>query len=260
MAPQEPSQGGGGFAELNAAIERTMAGLAGGGTAGPKPLGVPETYYAEVPTAGTTSPTAFLPLPEGAMGPPHAVVPPRYFEGHEFVPVGLSVEDMAELQRKMFDAGLYSPEEAKVARIGVWVEGFGATLNAYTRLLGFANAAGISADEALAQYKQRSEQFGQLPGGGTLTANPADIRAIANTAALRRRGREMDEQELAAFERAYRTTVEAEPELGVAPPDPTVFAEEQVARQDPEGVVDYRILQAQDEWFNAIKSPVGEAG
>lgn len=226
---------------------------AGGAGATVAPIGVPEGYAApaERRLIGVGPE-----LPPGVFGPGGFVdtpIPPRYFEGDEITPAGLSAEDIARLQRRMYGAGLFSETEAQTVRLGIWDA---ASVNAYTRLLGFANQTGLDDQAALAEYRERGETYGQLPGGGTLTANPADIRAVADAAALRVRGRKLDEQEMSAFQRAYHSTVE-QPGLGVAAPDPNVFATEQVEQMDPAGAVDYRILQAQDEWNQAIASPVG---
>lgn len=247
----EPSGG----PTLDEAIAQAFAQIQGGQAAVVHPIGVPDTYLAPAPERGTTAPLVYPDMPKGQLGPPAPMVAPQYFEGDEFTPAGLSVEDLAELQRRMFDAGLYNPAEAEVAKLGIWDD---SSRNAYTRLLGFANQTGLAAEAALGEYRSRTEAGG-FTGTGVLQENPANIRALAQQTALRRTGRQLDEQQLSAFERAYRSEVE-NPGLGVSAPDPAVFAEAQIGEQDPGGVVDYRILQAQNEWMSAIRSPVGETG
>lgn len=232
---------------LDQQIAALFQQLAGGAAAGPKPLGVPEGYAAPAPEGGTTAELFYPEMPKGQLGPPAPVVPAHYFEGDEATPGGLAVEDMAELQRKMLDAGLFTPAEAQAAKLGIWDA---SSVNAYTRLLGFANQTGLEAEAALNEYKHRVAQFGSTTGN--LPTNPTDIRSIARQAFLARRGRAPSTQEETAFEAAYHATID-NPDLGVAPPDPAAFASEQVETMDPQGVTDYRILQAQDEWSNAIK-------
>lgn len=136
----------------------------GGGSTGAvqSPLGVP--YYVTDPNTGqpligpngqpvrwgatVQSNETYVRRFGGETAKPPQYVLPRYFDGDQWIPASMPPDQLAGLQRRMVQAGLLKPGQAQ---LGVWDA---VSMDAYTRLLAFANASGLLAEQALDRWGQ----------------------------------------------------------------------------------------------------------
>ena len=193
---KHPQQSAGSLSQdpdVQAAWQAVAMAPGTGGTL--RPIGQTPTGYAEKPTAAREE---------------RNVV--RYFEGDERIPASLSSQQVAQIQRKLVQAGLLDDDFVG----NVWDT---ATETAYKSLLSYANATGLDKDDALMAYMAGQKmEIDPLTGkprarvgkGGTkrapLTiryANPQDIASTANEVAKRRLGRAFKPEELQQFVSAY---------------------------------------------------------
>jgi hypothetical protein len=170
-------------------------------------LGVPTGYAAEPATGGP--------------------VAPRYTEADLYRPESLGTEDKARLQQMLDRSGLY--QKGQKYRLGVWDE---SDIDAYTRLLAFANRGGYTDREALDRIGQLTpteydEMYGKgawarssgagLKGVAGPGAKPDkadagitnqrmsedDLRYLADRTARKSLGRSLTPDELGRFSGAY---------------------------------------------------------
>jgi len=121
-------------------FEGRIADLEQGAPTGPRPIGVPDDFVAQR-TFDPANPASF-----GAASVPSTLgIDPRYFDGDEFSPAGLSPEQVAGIQSRLEAAGLLNPDSYWA---GTWDT---ASVNAYKSALGMANASGRSIDEQIDQ-------------------------------------------------------------------------------------------------------------
>lgn len=170
--------------------------------------------------------------------------PARYRDGAQFAYINAGPEMIWRMQQRLFRAGLLTDDDL-VSR-GVWR---GATVDAYEYVLGYANAAGVSDLEALAQFEQTP-----LPAPSTggrsrqplvrQVTNDDDLRAVFRAAAKETLGygaipdehvarlvKAYQQEEIRAQEAAY--AADATGGTVAAPPSLDVFAAERVREIDP---------------------------
>lgn len=203
------------------------------------PIGVPEDYTVDVAEDSPVIARGEVPASTRPVGP-------RYYDGDEWEPARLSPEEVRAIQQAMWDAGLLEPG----FRLGVWDE---TMASAYRQVLGYANATGISDQQALSVMAAAgpvdTEQTQPLI---TQTTNPDDLRRVFRASIISELGQGWDSEridrmvaayqqaEVAAQRSAYDLETTGEAGNIVAPPSPEAFAEAEVMRIDPTGV------QAQD--------------
>lgn len=255
--------GGGGFG--------TSARPTGGSTSDDErqPIGVPPGYVVDVPRdlTGMSANAAENWAERGAGHGTMAARPPRYYDGEEWRPAGMSPQAIRELQMQMamvglldstFNPGVWGPDDA----------------TAFKDLLAYANARGITWEAALANYTMSvQETGGQLqwnpetgtfePGGGssgmagppalvTRTTDPLVLEHMFRSAAIERAGIGWDHERIQAAVRTYNQIETqrqrdlynaqlAAAELGqegsvVDIPSPDAWFDAYVEENDPENV------------------------
>lgn len=227
-----------------------------------KPIGVPEGYI--VPRV---EPRRSVGRAAGDVNylPPGTVtgIPPRYLNGDEFTPGSQSPEDVARLQRRLWQAGLLDDDFS----VGVWDS---ASVRGYRALLTFANSSGLEWQEALARYGEMfdAETGGRFrPGDQAPEAplpirltNPADVRNTAENVARHLLGRSnidpaFVERMVAAYhtaETSYQRTVDAGG-TAVSPPDLASFLGDAVRNENPTEVQAHTVAgQVADDFMSII--------
>lgn len=174
------------------------SGAPAGGKKKPSPIGVPSDFIAVKETPGRAGAVTggARAGAEFEFSPLTQAIPPRYFEGDEFLPAQLSVEQRARLQKQMEQAGLLDSDNYS---LGVWDK---KSWGAYKELLTFANASGLTAEDALDQWVKLGIEAGRGGRGGgrsrPLTihlSDPDDIRRAADTVAILKTGRAATQEE-----------------------------------------------------------------
>lgn len=200
------------------------------------PIGVPEDYTVEVPVDSPVIARGEVPATTQTRGP-------RYYEGDEWEPAGQSPASIRDIQQAMYDAGLLGDG----FRVGVWD---GTAAGAYAEVLAYANAAGISAQQALARMAATGEfNAGEAPPPLVVQrTNPEDLRRVFRATIINELGEGWDQERVnrmvsayqAAEEQAqreeYQMQVEGRSGTVTAPPSPEAFAEAEAMRADPTGV------------------------
>lgn len=202
------------------------------------PIGVPDDYT-----------TQYSPLPR-EVAPVSR--PPRYFDGDEFMPVQFSPDKIADLQRQLVAVGLLRPG----IRIGVgdWDE---PSIDAFYRLLGYANQNGISWKAALNKLSTEGagfsevDEFGNLVPVGqsagelvpTRTTPPEELRRVFRTAVIDTLGQGWDEGRIESMVSSYQAmeiqrqqeafSAEGTSQNIVGIPSPESFAIEQAETAEP---------------------------
>jgi hypothetical protein len=216
---------------------------AGAGGSRPSPLGVPESY---TPAAGP-SPVE------------------KYREGDQYLPQGASREEIARMQARLDQAGLFDAE-AKY-RLGFWDQ---ESADAYARLLKYSNRSGADADTTLRQVSQfglpddeveagtggrRAGVSGRARSAVSLT-HPDDIRNVADRTARQMLGRKLTDDELnrmvGAFHAAQYGSGSATGDVTTAPPSLETFAETQVEAADPAAAASHRYLEGFERLTKAL--------
>lgn len=227
---------------------------------GPSPIGVPQGY---------TQPGWYN--PDGQI---------RYHDGDQFMGANQSPAEIANLQRSLAQAGLLD-----AFHMGVWDD---PTAAAFEQVLAYANQTGLPWERALRQMLQGdittvdengnliSGAGGGAGGGGQLqirVSDPATLRATFKQTAAAMRGQALSDQQIENMVAAYQAVERRSQEHAYAaseaagatgrfeivdPPDPQTWAEEEVRRIDPSGVMTRDTLDRMDQFFALINqgSPV----
>lgn len=124
----------------------------------------------------------------------------RYFEGYQYQPYDWGADQVSGLQAQLKAAGLIDGYNA-----GVWAP---EDANAYAKVLAWANANGVSWEEALSGLVDTGSLRGKGSGSGLGPApiTDDDVRAIANKTAQSVIGRALREDEMANFMPAFRSS------------------------------------------------------
>jgi hypothetical protein len=165
---------------------------------GPKPLGVPEGYLAP----GTILGGAVIGGRGAAVNVPVAI-PPRYFDGDQYLPGGQSPAQIAELQRALKAGGWYSSEAVIV--YGRWDP---ATQTAYANALKTANQSGKSVEEVLLKSAELVTSQGELEEGRKLPdrriTNPDDLFEVFRSVSQDVIGHHVSDEEIGSMILAYQ--------------------------------------------------------
>jgi hypothetical protein len=238
------------------------------GTTSGKPIGVPSDYVAPVPVTIQRDPIHADPWEIGSAGQPTTVMagqPPRYMQGDEWLPATLSVEDRVALQRAMAGAGLLKGEY----RNGIWDD---KSRSAYANLLEFANASGLTWQQALNQWAGATRIGGRGGGGGgrarapltVKVSSPEDLAEIFNQTARTVLGRRLTPEESQRFVNAYQgvekqvqqqayRTAPAGGQI-TEPPSPDVFAEKRIREQSPGEASAHDLAMQFDNFLRIIRT------
>ncbi|HUP68490.1 MAG TPA: hypothetical protein VM142_01620 [Acidimicrobiales bacterium] len=181
-------------------------------TTGPKPIGVPEGYAApvtrQVDRFARVGPFNANPYGTRPQRTITAGMPPRYFDGDDYLPATLSVEERAQLQRAMLAAGVYSKND--VVRFGLWDD---VSRKAYRQVLELANGSGLSVGDALRSWSRAApaaEETSTRAPLVTRVSNPADLARLADSVARKVIGRKADPAVVARLAREFQATQAAE--------------------------------------------------
>jgi hypothetical protein len=150
-------------------------------------------YYATLPGQPTESYLA----PGVSLPGQNQLIPPRYFEGDQFAPATLGIDDMIQLQQGMQAAGLYTG----AFHLGVWDTN---DVNAYERLLTMANASGQDSKSALQQAitSAKVNTTTRAPLVVKLKSD-SDIKAMLTDSANNVFGKYLSNDDLQKFINAY---------------------------------------------------------
>jgi hypothetical protein len=238
-----------------------------GGASGPAPIGVPDGY---------ASPNAAGNVGWGSMAP-------RYTDGDQFQGANRNPGDIANLQRALAAARLLSGG----FRIGTWDD---ATAAAFEALLAYANQTGLEWQRALQRLQGAvatvDEDGNVIPGAGgggaggglpVRVSDPATLRNTFREVASAMRGQALSDGEydqmVAAYQAVERRAQEREYDLSqgavgderyeiMNPPDAQTWAEDEVRRRDPSGVMGRDTLDRMDQFYALIQqgAPVQPSG
>lgn len=195
-------------------------------------------------------------------------VGPRYRDGDQFLGANRTPDEIANLQRSLQQAGFLHGR----FRIGAWME---ETAIAFEGLLAFANQLGVPWQTAL---RRAIEQGGIDNMGGSdgssgglpvTISDPATLRTTFRETAAAMRGQGFSDAEydamVAAYQAVERRAQERQYDLAqgavgderyeiVNPPSPQAWAEEEVRRRDPSGVMSRDVLDRMDQFFSLIQA------
>lgn len=223
--------------------------------------------------AGGRRPTGRVPRAPigGAPGTPQ-----RFFAGDEWQPADKSPQDIAQLQRKLVDAGLLGAH-----RKGVWDA---ASRQAYAEILAQANASDVSADTALQLYLAGEQADPTRPGLVMRVQDPDAMREVFRSAVINTLGQGWTQNDINAAVMTYtalqqerqRREFDALMETGQAGggagpfakertvvdiPSPEAFIQSHVRQKDPEGIEDFEALNFVDQFMaNATNTAWGAGG
>lgn len=178
-------------------------------------------------------------------------VPPRYFDGDQWLPGSLSPQDMTTLQKAMVAAGMAKPGQLQ---IGVWDT---ASMSVYSQLLAYANSSGTDWKTALDQWgaaHTANPETGATHVPLTVkVTNPDDLRSVFRAAIINTLGQGWDSAKIDQMVNAYQGVEtqaqyqqyaqqgsgSSDPSAGtggtvVAPPTPQAFAEQQAKTENPD--------------------------
>lgn len=230
-------------------------------TTGRAPIGVPEGYTAgKQPTVGYGDT-----LPENPEG--QGLRSPRYFEGAELRPANWTPDQIADLQKKMAEAGLLKGK----FRLGYWD---GASQKAYTALLSYANQSGRTATASLDELRTHPEQGDDGEGRpplATKTTSPDDLRNTFRDVTRKLTGFQLPDEELAKYISAYNqvelerqrqeyaiTDPEGQGGNVVTIPDPSAYIEERMRKERPVDVGSHEIASRANEFYDLLGSFGGD--
>lgn len=222
--------------DLTAQVQAIIAQLGQAPAPQRKPLGVPAGYTAQGPLGRPPELANFM----GPVAVP-TQVQPRYFEGDDLTPAGQPTESIVALQNSLIKAGLLKSKY----RYGVWDE---PSQTAYRQALEFANASGVTDQQAIATYAN-APQAGTDTTRAPLvkrTPNPDDLRATFTSAARSTLGHGVDDatiqQMVTQFQKASLAQQQREYDISGTEgtggttteiPDAATFGETQLRRRFP---------------------------
>lgn len=220
-------------------------------------IGVPPGYTAgKQPTVGYGDT-----LPENPQG--QGIRKPRYAEGDELRPANWTPDQIADLQRKMAEAGLLKSK----FRLGYWD---GASQQAYSALLAYANQGGRSATDTLNVLRTRPEQGDDTdrPPLVVKTTSPDDLRGVFRDVSRKLLGRQLGDGEIESYIQAYNSietqrqqqAYNMEPTGGTVQgiPAASAYVEERLRKERPIDVKSEEIGSRADEFFSLL-GPFGGA-
>ena len=232
-----------------------------GGSALPErpPIGVPEGYSATGKRPAVKIGGRFGKKIAGK-GVPQVTtqIPPRYFDGDELGPAGLSPTDIARIQADLVAAGLLKGKYRK----GFWDAN---SQKAYAQALGYANQSGRSVKAALAELKTHPEAAGEdeeRPPLVIKTTSPDDLRGVFRDTSRKLLGRQLAPQELDQFIAAYNQ-VETQKQQEAYNLDPTggkmadiptasSYVEERVRREKPGEFMAHEEVQQYEQFLQLL--------
>jgi hypothetical protein len=169
-----------------------------GGQSDKKAIGVPNDYSVTKGKSGERKDEF-----KNFMGPvgPDAMkdnnVGVQYWEGDQLYPAGWDPQDILKLQLQMRDAGVYGKQKYTP---GVWDQ---TSQDAMERIMGYANAAGVSKEDIMSRWKQYADSSDQT--GAVLTLkNPEDIKNYLQQTAGKVIGRSLSPAELNTLTAGYQ--------------------------------------------------------
>lgn len=261
----------------------TPPSQAGGTSGGAAPSiigGLPAGYQQPthtIDTGGGHPGMAFIPGPEtpydtqalssGAPGTATSAGGTFYTDGTEWAPLN-DPSTVPTLQSELVQAGLLT--KANV-RVGVWDATSAA---AYKVALGFANASGLTINDALGVLIQNTK-LGSTSSAGTSSApgpfamtDPATVQSAFRNAAESLTGQDLSTQQQSAFdayfqsqERAAHAAEASATTSGAlnAPgaPDASATAEAYIRQNDPSQVMAYGMASRANDFQNLLKSATG---
>jgi hypothetical protein len=193
---------------------------------------------------------------------------PRYFDGDQWLPAQLPPDQLANLQKKMVSAGLLKSGEAQ---LGIWDTN---SMNAYTKLLAYANASGYDAQTALDRWDSSHTATGDqgTPRQPLVTklSNPDDLKAVFRKAGIETLGigfsSDQIDQMVNSYQQQERETQQqqyamtgygssTEPGPGgeiTAPPSPDAYAVTQARQQDPGLAQEHDALGMVNQFQNMV--------
>lgn len=193
-------------------------------------------------------------------------IPPRYFDGEQFMPASLPPDQIVSLQKALVSAGILQPGQAQ---LGVWDQ---ASTAAYEKVLTAANVAGTDWSTALYNWTARHQANPNSDGRAPLTvkvSNPDDLKLVFRKAVIDTLGQGWDQAKIDQMVNAYQGVETAaqyqqyaatgsgsqtDPGTGgtvTAPPSPQAFAETQARKEDPTHAQEHDTLGMVDA-FNQL--------
>lgn len=232
--------------------------IAGGATiAG----GFPTTYTPQGLQPGLdTSILTFAP----GMAPPGAVGDPSETQFTQFGTIaneepytnqdawGIAPSNVIPIQKALIAAGLLSD---KRVRFGLWDE---VSASAYLNVLGFANAYGLRAQDALRVLVDNPQQEAVRQAPTIAFTNPADVETGFQQISQNMTGTEMP---AADFQSYYRGLEEAQAhESGsnyTQAPSVQGAATQYLIDKNPDDVRAYGVASRMNEFFSMLRTPAG---
>lgn len=225
----------------------------------PRPIGVPEAvvdpetgqpvpFQAHAPFRGNNRAVEGI---LNAVIPGGAAVSPRYFEGDEWIPAAMSPEERARLQQMMVDAGIL-PAGTRYQR-GIWD---GPSRAAYADLLAFANGSGLNVDQAIRQWGEASQQYGNTASQVQLPNRMDTLAGVRNTG-RGIIGRRLDDATTADIEARWRAAVTQAAAGGTEEaPSLDTFTEETLRAERPEDALRQDYGERMNEFYSLLGGPV----
>lgn len=262
---------------------------------GPSPIGVPEQYkvpkvsYGREEMGDVRFGRDTRQVYEKGLDPYDQPGRTTYYSGDEYIPANLPAEQIWELQQMLARVGLLRGTFSR----SVWDQ---TTRNAYSQLLGLANAQGIDANMALQQLLSSSDgtvdgtgqwtvdEFGNVVPAGqgegppplvTRTTDPAALRQTFRKAVIDILGEGWSQDEINKMVAAYnnveiqRQTQAYNATYGIGGqeggnvmdiPSPEAFIEAEVLKKDPVGAQTAEALDFTQEFMDIAGSPAWGIG
>lgn len=225
-----------------------------GGSSERAPIGVPDNYKAgRDPSVGYGDTLSENPEGQGRRGP-------QYFEGDELRPSNWTPDQVADIQKKMAEAGLLKGK----FRLGYWD---GASQKAYSALLAYSNQSGRTASTTLDILRTRPEEG---DGAGrpplvTKTTSPDDLRNTFRDVSRKLLGRRLSDDELNSYISAYNrvelqrqreeyaiSDPEGQGGNVTAIPNANAYMEERLRKEKPVDVGAHAAAERADEFYSLL--------
>lgn len=197
-------------------------------------------------------------------------VTPQYYPGDaEGLLAGLPPEVLRDLQFRMVKIGLFSSKTPNIT-YGIPDKD---TVNAFSQILGAANAGGYNYNEILdlwgAQGVQALQPEAPKPTHTISTTNTADLVAVFKKAARDAIGKEVDDETATRWahtfqgsEAAYQSSAYAVQDAAAggnttmqSPMDPTTFADQQLKQNNPDEYGATRAINQLDTFRKILSGP-----